>query len=304
MTVPTLPNFLICGAAQSGTTFLASALAQHRDIFLPKRLVPEPNYFYFSDRYARPIEEYSKRWFQDVTTETAIGEKSSSYIFGPEVAHRIRSDLPGVRLIFLLRNPIERAFANYRFSVLQGVETRDFEEAIRNENADIFGKTNQLHEVRPHSYVARSLYFQQLQRFRREFDAQQILVLKAEAMFQDPQETFNRCFAFLAVPRAGNPMLPPTFKTTDVLDRNVQSEARRYFGEQFGEIVESIRRGEDLVEQWGHRHSRDALERIKGNLSNRKLELPPNLRCQLREMFRTDLDQLEAFVEFSIDDWS
>ena len=99
-----LPNFLIAGAAASGTSFLSSILMQHTDIYLPKEMRPEPHFFYYSDKYAHGIEWYKKKWFSDVKKQSAIGERSSSYL-SQRKRKRISQNLPNIKLIFVLRNP-------------------------------------------------------------------------------------------------------------------------------------------------------------------------------------------------------
>jgi len=104
-----LPNFLICGTSAGGTSFLSSVLVQHPEIYLPREMRPEPHYFYYSWKFAKPISWYESTWFSDATDEKAIGERSSSYMFGVHVAQNIFRYLPDVKMIFMLRNPIERA---------------------------------------------------------------------------------------------------------------------------------------------------------------------------------------------------
>ena len=129
-----LPNFIIGGAAQSGTTSLSSALVQHPDIYLPTPLVPECHYFYKPWEIEKGLEYYRRKWFSTVQEESAIGEKSTSYLFGGEsIANRIARATPDIRLIFILRNPIERAWSNYKFTVFQGLEQLSFMEALLHE---------------------------------------------------------------------------------------------------------------------------------------------------------------------------
>src|SRR5436305_13662497 len=104
-----LPNFLIIGAARSGTTTLYTHLKRHPDIYLPPRKRPEPHFFYKSAEYERGIGYYEERYFSACRNESAIGEASTSYVFGPTVPGRIRAALPDIKAICLLRNPVERA---------------------------------------------------------------------------------------------------------------------------------------------------------------------------------------------------
>ena len=84
-----LPNFLIGGAGQCGTSFLARALRQHPDVFLSGPAAAGTALFLLCDAIEKPLSWYSVTWFSDVKGETAIGEKSTSYLFGEKVAERI-----------------------------------------------------------------------------------------------------------------------------------------------------------------------------------------------------------------------
>src|SRR3546814_16352010 len=77
-----LPNLLIGGAAQSGTSFIAISIAQHPDISMPTRTVPEPHFFLKSWEYPKGLDVYSQNWFASATAEAAVGEKSLPYLLG------------------------------------------------------------------------------------------------------------------------------------------------------------------------------------------------------------------------------
>ena len=118
----TLPNFIVIGAAKCGTTSLVHYLAQHPQVFMSAE--KEPRFFapeFFTKYISGPIRKGTIRnemevkeyegLFDDVTTEKAIGEASTEYIFFPETPKRIKKLLPDVKLIAILRNPSDRAFS-------------------------------------------------------------------------------------------------------------------------------------------------------------------------------------------------
>ena len=107
-----LPNFLIIGAARAGTTTIYNHLKDHPDVYLPAQKRPEPHFFLKESEYARGISYYEERFFSARRDERAVGEASTSYLFGQQVPKRIRAALPGVKLICVLRNPVERAFSS------------------------------------------------------------------------------------------------------------------------------------------------------------------------------------------------
>jgi hypothetical protein len=142
----TLPNFLVIGAGRSGTTSLHHYLGQHPDIFVPA--VKEPNFFAFMgedivvvDHYDHWIRQNSitdlaayKALFDRATAEHAIGEVSPQYLFNRRAPERIKALIPQARLIVILRNPADRAYADYIARFGNGWKTRtDFRSAISEE---------------------------------------------------------------------------------------------------------------------------------------------------------------------------
>ena len=107
----TLPGFLIGGTEPAGLNFLATCLRQHPDVYQPPFLQPEPNYFSKRSEYAKPLSYYEDRYFYAWNGEKAVGEKSGRYLCIAGTAERIRSRLGDVKLIFQLRDPVERAFS-------------------------------------------------------------------------------------------------------------------------------------------------------------------------------------------------
>ena len=119
---------------------------------------PEPHFFYKSWEFKKGIEYYRTKWFSNVSlNQTAIGERSSSYLFGSkDVAKKIFTFYPNMRFIFVLRNPIERTWANYRYTVLEGLETNSFEKVLLNEKKRI-KQQRMWSEIQPFNYTGRFL---------------------------------------------------------------------------------------------------------------------------------------------------
>lgn len=195
-----LPNFLIIGAARSGTTSLYSALQQHRDIYLPRSKRPEPHFFLKEDEFKKGLSYYEQRYFSEWSGQRAAGEASTSYLYGPRVPARVAASLPDVRLICILRNPVERAYSGYWHSVKSGLEQLSFDEAIAHEperKAEIAGTP--LGEIAPFAYVERGMYFEQLQRWLERFDRSRMLVLLFDDLTADPAAALNDVARFLDV---------------------------------------------------------------------------------------------------------
>ncbi len=141
------PNFFIAGAAKSGTTSLFHYVRQHPDVFMSR--VKEPHYFCvpdfperfegpgdqgFNDNTMRTLEDYMAL-FDGVQNERVVGEASVYYLTFPQVATRIHKFNPDAKIVFILRNPVERAYSAYMHTVRDGRETLSFEEALEQEAA-------------------------------------------------------------------------------------------------------------------------------------------------------------------------
>ncbi|MEO1525175.1 MAG: sulfotransferase domain-containing protein [Planctomycetota bacterium] len=121
----TLPNFLYIGPPKSGSTWLYGALAQHPDVF-----VPELKDLYFFDRhYDRGLEWYASQ-FEGGESFAAAGEISHDYLYSAEACQRIARDLPGVKLITILREPKDRAISHYKYSLRFGNVQGSFQDAV------------------------------------------------------------------------------------------------------------------------------------------------------------------------------
>lgn len=240
--LPLLPNFLIIGAARSGTTALYSHLQGHPDIYLPANKRPEPHFFYKSAEYARGLSYYEERYFSAWSGQKAIGEASTSYLFGPDVPLRIRADLPNVKLICVLRNPIERAFSSYWHTVNSGLETIPFEEAIACE-ADRQEQlvSTPLGELAPFAYAGRGFYCRQLTHWLTQFDREQMKVVIFDDFVSTPQDTLVDIVKFLGVSPAdlANRAFAVENKSVPI-DAEISPKARKMLSDMFHEDVAGL----------------------------------------------------------------
>ena len=201
-----LPDFIIGGAPRSGTTRLTAALDAHPDIWLAKPIRPEPKFFLVDELYAEGLDTYSRRWFAGAPDVLAVGEKSTNYLESHAAAARIASDLPQVRLLFVLREPTERALSNYRWSVMNGMESEDFATALSLEERREADLAPELRYARPHAYFSRGRYAQMLRPYYDRFPAEQILVIRFEDLVAEPDRTMVRVHDFLQVPARPGPV--------------------------------------------------------------------------------------------------
>ena len=202
-----LPSTIIIGAQKAGTTALYAYLRRHPAVVGPAR--KELNYF---DRhYARGTAWYRGQFPNLVRVRLAgrngsapvVAEASTGYLFHPLAPGRVRALLPEVRLIALLRDPVDRAYSHYQHEVALGREQLSFEEAIEAEDGRMAGELERmLGEPRyfsyawwNYTYIARGLYAEQLERWFAVFPREQLLVVPTSDLAEDSAATYRRVLA-------------------------------------------------------------------------------------------------------------
>jgi hypothetical protein len=195
-----LPDFLIAGAPRSGTTWLYHLLARHPGAHMASPPRPEPKFFLADELYARGLEWYARTWFEHAPVDAICGEKSTNYLESAAAARRIARDLPSVKLVFILREPAERAWSNYLWSRMNGMESETFEQALALEESRERNLLPERRFSRPHAYFSRGLYADLLQPWFELFPRQNILCLRCEDIALHPRPLAERLHQFLCVP--------------------------------------------------------------------------------------------------------
>jgi len=194
-----LPDFIIGGAPRSGTTWLYELLDRHPDVYMAKPLAPEPKFFLRDDEYAKGLAYYSTRWFAGADVAKMAGEKSTDYLESPAAPARIARDLPQVKLIFILREPVSRAYSNYHWSKMNGLETEDFATALGLEEQRERELPERLKFTRPFSYFSRGLYADLLTPYVNRFMERQVLIARFEDIVERPAALAESVQRFVGV---------------------------------------------------------------------------------------------------------
>jgi len=194
-----LPDFLIAGAPRCGTTWLYHLLDRHPDVFMAKPVKPEPKFFLVDELYARGPDYYAERWFSNVPPGQVAGEKSTNYLESEVAAQRIRETVPRIKLVFILREPAARAYSNYLWSRMNGLESDDFETALERERHREQEYPVEQRVSRPHSYFSRGLYARLLRPYYDAFPGENILILKYDEMVASPGRLAARLHRFLGI---------------------------------------------------------------------------------------------------------
>lgn len=200
----TLPNFLIVGAAKSGTSALYNYLREHPQVFMPNQ--KELRYFSSIDHQENngpdvykfncvtSLEEY-KQHFSEVNEEIAIGEASPQYLYYPETASHINKILPNIKIIIILRNPVERAYSAYLHALRDWHENeKDFLKALHREDERIAAGWPMLFH-----YVHAGFYYHQLLHYFKLFPRSNIQVIIYDDFVKSPNKVIKDLFIFLGV---------------------------------------------------------------------------------------------------------
>jgi hypothetical protein len=197
-----LVSFLIAGFQKAGTTALFDYLADYGDIALPS----EKELHFFDDEgqgWDHPdYDGYHARFPQ--AAGRPVGEATPIYVYWPQSLERIRAYNPAMKLILILRDPVERAWSHWRMEASRGVETHAFGWCIRDGRQRLFDTAPWGHH-REFSYVERGFYAEQIARVFTHFPHEQVLLLTAAALRDDPEATLGQVRAFLGLPSASAP---------------------------------------------------------------------------------------------------
>jgi len=165
-----LPSFFVVGAQKAGTTSLHHWLSQQHEISLPKN--KETHFFSSNKEYAKGIKWYLKQFSAD---GGICGEVAPDYLFSEKTPERIHEFVPGAKLIFIFREPIQRAYSHYLMAVRNGYETHSFYDALLLESERM--QEGEESSSR-YSYLSRGIYSKQINRFKKYFSGDNCMFIK------------------------------------------------------------------------------------------------------------------------------
>jgi hypothetical protein len=215
-----LPSFLICGGQRCGTTSLYRALSTHPAVI---KAVLHKGVHYFDTAYHRGMGWYrghfpTRRTALKVEQRHGVAaqtfESSPYYMYHPHAVARIGRDLPGVKLIVLVRDPVERAYSQHAHELARGFESEtSFGRALVLEPARLRGQEERLtadptyysFAHQHHGYRARGEYAGYLGAMAARIGRDRMLVLESERFFAEPEPVYDEVLDFLALPHLGYP---------------------------------------------------------------------------------------------------
>ena len=293
-----MPNFLLIGAAKGGTTSLHYALDQHPQIYMSE--MKEPSFFWayeqqvrltgpgaevMKHRYVDSLENY-QRLFDGVTTQKAVGESSVRYLCHPPAPRLIHQFIPQAKLLVILRQPAERAFSSFVHYRRDGMEPcADFAEAIAQDRQGMrdgwtFGR-----------YLSEGFYFKALQRYLEYFERPQMHISLFEDLQADSQALICSIFQFLEVDDSFFVDLSHHHNASGV----IRNPLVRMLWTRSNALRAAVR--PLFSERLRHR----AAERVFQDVE--KLHFSPDLRAELAEYYRQDIQQLQDLLQRDLSHW-
>ncbi|NEQ36422.1 MAG: tetratricopeptide repeat protein [Okeania sp. SIO3I5] len=196
------PNFIIIGSQKSGTTSLENYISQHPQV-LPA--IKKETHFW-SGKFHRGIDWYLAHFPPIPKSKNFItGEATPNYLVTDEVPERIYSLLPSIKLLVILRNPVDRAFSQYHHWQRLNWEDRSFEVAINQELEILKTTPKQPQGDRKYwqlsgNYIGRGVYIEFMQKWMAVFPREQFLILRGEDLYERSDDTMKQVFNFLGLP--------------------------------------------------------------------------------------------------------
>lgn len=272
MTHSPLPNFLFIGPDKAGSTWLYALLKAHPQVFLPavKEL------FFFDRYYDKGLDWYGSKFAGAGPQHRAIGEICHDYLFSAQAAERIHADLPGVTLMTILRNPVDRTYSHWQYRRRSGATRDDFEADLKHCPA----------------IVDQSRYGRHLRVYLDLFSPGQVQCLSFEQLKTDPQGLADQVCACLNLP-------PLEAGAHDVSARQNAAMSARNPG-----AVHALRQVAKTLRAAG-------LERVVGAVKHSPLlkrtlfrpqtatenaPMAPDTRARLQEVFAPDNAELETLL--------
>lgn len=179
------PTFIVAGAQKSATTWLYECLNEHPDVIVPQ--IKELHFFCNEElcpksRWGKGFDWYSEQ-FASNGPQTVAGELSIDYMYFPDTAEKLHRYNPDLKVLFILRDPVERAYSAYWMGRRSQDSYPPFSEFVRPDS----------------DFVARGFYHRQIQRYLEYFPAEQLKVLIYEDIPKDPYAFLSEVFEFIGV---------------------------------------------------------------------------------------------------------
>jgi len=289
------PNFFIVGAAKCGTTSLYAYLRQHPDVFMPRW----KELSFFCDDPTPPLHKvkrpaFYKAVFAPAAYQTAIGEASTSYLYDPTAAAKIREKLGRVRIIIMLRDPVQMAYSLYNHQFRkEGEHLSSFTQALAVEAKRMADENFRRHCYGWHAnyyYFHRGLYTGQVKRYLELFGQENVLIHLFDDLIENPLDVVRRTFRFLGVDESFEPDLAIHNKGGRLFD------VPRFYSD-YGLFLKTA----------SFLFSKNLFRKLALIARKRGVRPAPpmaeNVRRDLAERFHKDVGRLERLIDRDLSAW-
>jgi hypothetical protein len=285
-----LPTFFIIGAAKAGTTSLHHYLGQHPEIQMSS--VKEPMFFARPDDGAVPAKgRIGRRDEYEALFDPAVavrGESSPNYSchpIRPGVPDRIQAAVPQAKLLYLVRDPVERTLSHHRHAVALGEERRTLAAAL-----------GDLRNPLDKAVTCMSMYAHQIERYRASFEADRLLVLDNAELAGERARALREIFAFLGV--------EPRFESAAFERELYRGNTRRRYPPGWEHVV-GLTLGPRV--RWVPPRVRRSLRSTTERLLFRAVEEPEldaDLKGRLQQLYGPDVARLRSLTGRRFSSWS
>lgn len=188
-------DFLVIGAQKSATTSLFKYLSEHPNIYMPPE--KETNFFSDNAQFSKGVKWYFKEYFNSADLSLICGEASPNYMCYDYVPKRIHRIFPEIKLIAILRNPVERAYSHYRMAVRKNIEDRPFDVCIRH----LIERGNVSDDFRnvELDFIMLGQYGRILSNYLEIYNKNKMLIIFTEDLAIQPIKCMREIFNFLEV---------------------------------------------------------------------------------------------------------
>lgn len=283
MQKPPLPDFVVAGTQKCATTWLYRCLENHPDVLVPNTDAVQ----YFNMNYNKDKNWY-RSFFSDYDGEAVVGEESPSYIRSPSAPCRMAEMIPDAKLLFIVRNPVDRAFSHYWHEKSKSKISFEFEEVF--ENYDLF-----------QNWVEAGFYHRNITRFEEKFPSENIKVMFFSDLAEDDEAFIREAYSFLGV----DPDYTPEFLNEKV------NESRSRLGMEA--LNRAYWRSFDMAEKNAPQAVKDVLRPahrmvVNGQWSlSRKSEyeegMDEDTRERLESVFVEDARRFSSYVDRNLSHW-
>jgi len=267
-------DFIIVGAMKAGTSSLAFQLEDNLQFCIPQQ---ELHFFSDEENFSKGVEWYES-FFKDCDSDKIFGEKTPTYSYSEKVPKRIFDYNSKVKLVWIFRNPVDRAYSNYWHSVRTGGESFSFEKAVKLESERI--KENIFR-----GYLKRSIYIEQVERYLKFFDIKNMHFILFEEFVKNPTEIMRKLFEFLEAPFNN-------FQYKDEI-RNIAIIPR---------LPRLLRRSREVLGEKSLIYRGVRFSLMRGRKPG-YAKLSPELRAELKEYFKEHNEKFKNLTGLDITAW-